>query len=213
VERVHEFCGRDAVGVLCAAGLQEALNGPKGSIPRLDQSGREVRRELGHIAKVKGFRSPTSGSYDRVSRAADDVEVVIWRRVRVELESVQVLTPAGLKFSTGDDVCEAQDLDLDMVAKVEGTLLPVPHDDGGVVREVRSAALVRLPVGNAKLEGISVGSGEASELSDKTVEVRVMSVGPKSKRWTWRSGVNSAKSPVLVLDGRGYAQCFEGLKL
>jgi hypothetical protein len=77
VERVHEFCGRDAVGVLCAAGLQEALNGPKGSIPRLDQSGREVRRELGHIAKVKGFRSPTSGSYDRVSRAADDVEVVI----------------------------------------------------------------------------------------------------------------------------------------
>jgi len=36
----------------------------------------------------------------------------------VELESALVLTPAGLKFSTGDDVCEAQDVDLDMVAKV-----------------------------------------------------------------------------------------------
>jgi hypothetical protein len=70
------------------------------------------------MALATGFRPSTSGSYDCISRAADDFDVVIRRRVWVELESALVLTPAGLKFRTGDYVCEAQDVDLDMVAKV-----------------------------------------------------------------------------------------------
>jgi hypothetical protein len=80
--------------------------------------------------------------------------VVIWRLVRVKLQSLLVLTPTVLKFSSGDDVHKAQDRDLDLVWKMERTPLPVPHDDSGVAHEVRTAALVRLPVRNAKLEGV-----------------------------------------------------------